>query len=120
MPFYRAPTGATGARETARRYGLDPGPDFLIPGDSPSVMVESKVAEDGGTARDRAARVQALASVARERSLVLCAVVDGKGWSERPTALAQIILNTQGRTYSLATLTFLLEVPEIASYAETT
>jgi hypothetical protein len=42
------------------------------------------LAEDGGTARDKAVRVQALAAVARERSLTLCAVVDGKGGRSAP------------------------------------
>lgn len=45
IPFFRAPAGATGASEVAKRYGLHPGPDFLIPEESPSVIVESKVGE---------------------------------------------------------------------------
>lgn len=38
----------------------------------------------------------------------------GKGWSERPTALLDVVLATDGRTYSLATLNHLMSVPEIA------
>ena len=116
VPFYRSPSGASGARLTAQRYGIDPGPDFLIPEENPAVIIESKVGEDGGTVRDKAARIQRLAGIAAQRGLILCAAVDGKGWSERPTALADVVIATNGRTFSLATLPHLLEVPEIAAW----
>lgn len=119
IPFHRTAPGATGARQTAERFGVDPGPDFLIPETSPSVIIESKVGEDGGTVRDKAARILTLAEAANRRGLVLCAVVDGKGWSERVNALAAIVLATQGRTYSLSTLSMLLDVPEIAAWRGT-
>jgi hypothetical protein len=35
---------------------------------------------------------------------VVCAVLDGRGWSERPGALADVVIATGGRTYTLATL----------------
>ncbi len=54
VPYHRTKRGAPGAAETATRFGLKPGPDFVIPDDSPTLVIESKVAEDGGTARDNA------------------------------------------------------------------
>ena len=114
IPFYRSPSGATGAADTARRFGLHPGPDFVIPGDQPAVVIESKVAEDGGTARDKASRIQGLADSARRAGLVVCALVDGKGWSERAGALVDVVIATDGRTYSLQTMKDLLSVSEIA------
>jgi hypothetical protein len=119
VPFYRAPAGATGASEVAKRYGIHPGPDFLIPDESPSVIVESKVGEDGGTVRDKAARIESVAAAARQRGLVVCAVIDGKGWSERPGALLDVILATGGRTFTLATMKNLPLVPEVAAHAGT-
>lgn len=113
VPFHRTKRGAAGAAETATRFGLEPGPDFIIPADSPTLVVESKVAEDGGTARDKAARVRTLVAAASERGLRACALVDGKGWTERPNALCDVILATQGRTYTLATINQILELPEI-------
>lgn len=77
------------------------------------MIIETKVVEDGGSARDKAARIQRLSEIASQRSLVICAVVDGKGWAERPSALADVIIATQGRTFSLSTLPSLLDVPEI-------
>jgi hypothetical protein len=116
IPHWRTPRGVSGAIQTARRFGIDPGPDFLIPDENPQVIVESKVAEDGGTARDKAARIQRLADVGSTRGLVVCAVVDGKGWSERPGALANVVIATNGRTFSLSTLPALLEVPEVRAW----
>ena len=96
-------------------YRSASGPDFLLPDKSPTVAVESKVGEDGGTVRDKAARITRMADAAKARGLLACAVVDGRGWSERPSALADVVIVTEGRTYSLATLPQLLDVPEIAA-----
>lgn len=114
VPYYRSPAGATGAAATARRYGVSPGPDFVIPDVQPAVIIESKVAEDGGTVRDKASRIGTLAEAGRRAGLVVCALVDGKGWRERPGALADVIIATEGRTYTLSTVGHLLEVPDIA------
>lgn len=115
IPFYQAATGASGATRTAEMFGLSPGPDFLLPNDSPTVIVEAKIGEDGGTVRDKASRIKNLALAAHNRGLVACAVIDGKGWRERPSALIDVVLATEGRTYSLSTLSHLLSVPEIVS-----
>lgn len=113
VPYHRTKRGAAGAAETRARYGLKPGPDFIIPDDSPTLVIESKVAEDGGTARDKSARIRTLVTAANARGLRACALIDGKGWTERPNALCDVILATQGRTYSLATIEQILELSEI-------
>ena len=113
IPYYRSGYGASGAAQTAETFGLSPGPDFVLPQESPTVIIESKVGEDGGTVRDKAARIKNAADAARDRGLLPCAVVDGKGWSERPNALVDVVVATEGRTYSLSTLDHLLDIPEI-------
>lgn len=115
ISFHRAGRGASGATETAQLFGIAPGPDFLLPATSPTVVIESKVVEDGGSARDKAARIRSLGQAAAQRGLVPCAVVDGKGWRERPAALLEVIIATGGRTFSLSTIDQLLGVPEIAA-----
>ena len=117
ISYYRSGIGASGAALTEKRFGLSPGPDFLLPEDSPTLIIESKVAEDGGTARDKASRIRNAAEAAKARGLLSCAVIDGKGWSERPSALVDVVLATEGRTYSLVTLAHLLEIPEIVAAA---
>ncbi len=115
IPFHQSKRGAAGAGETAQRYGINPGPDFLLPDEGPTVIVESKVGEDGGTVRDKAARLRTLATAGTQRGLVVCAVIDGKGWSERPAALVDVVIATGGRTYTLSTLPHLIDVPEVAA-----
>jgi hypothetical protein len=115
VPFYRSQRGASGATATATQFGINPGPDFLLPDLSPTVIVESKIGEDGGTVRDKAARLKNLATAGAARGLVVCAVIDGKGWSERANALTDVIIATGGRTYTLGTLDYMLDVPEVAA-----
>ena len=73
----------------------------------------SEVAEDGGTARDKAARIKNAALAAKARGLLPCAVIDGEGRSERPTALLDVVITTDGRTYSLTTPEHLVDMPEM-------
>ena len=113
IPYHHTRPGASGARKTAERYGMSPGPDFVIPDESPTLVVESKVGEDGGTVRDKAARIKSMTSAANARGLKACAVVDGKGWTERSAALLEVVVATQGGTYTLSTLSQILELPEI-------
>ncbi|HET8862380.1 MAG TPA: hypothetical protein VFM94_03920 [Solirubrobacterales bacterium] len=113
ISHYRAPRGAAGAAQTAQRFGISPGPDFLLPEANPTVVVESKIGEDGGTVRDKAARLKDLAVAGSRRGLVVCAVVDGKGWTERLNSLADVIIATGGRTFTLETLESLISVPEV-------
>jgi hypothetical protein len=115
IPYHHSSTGASGATETAQRFGINPGPDFLLPDTSPTVVLESKIGEDGGTVRDKAARIRSLAQAANQRGLIPCAVIDGKGWRERPAALVDVVIATGGRTFTLNTLEQLLGVPEIAA-----
>jgi hypothetical protein len=115
IPYYRTPSGASGAAAAAAKFGLSPGPDFVLPEETPSVIIEAKIGEDGGTVRDKASRIKNLADFAHSRGLLACAVIDGKGWSERPSALADVIVATSGRTYTLSTLPQLLDLPQIAS-----
>ena len=117
IPYHHTRPGASGARETAERYGISPGPDFVIPDESPTLVVESKVGEDGGTVRDKAARIKSMTGAANARGLKACAVVDGKGWTERAAALLEVIVVTQGRAYTLTTLHHLLRLPEIQALA---
>ncbi|MXW94822.1 MAG: hypothetical protein F4110_04720 [Acidimicrobiaceae bacterium] len=113
IPHHHTRPGPSGAQETAERYGISPGPDFVIPDEAPTVVVESKVGEDGGTVRDKADRIKSMTRAADARGLRACAVVDGKGWTERTSALLEVIVATQGRTYTLSTLSQLLHLAEI-------
>lgn len=98
------------------RRGLFPSkPDFVLPGvDEPKVTIEAKGANDGGTARDKAARIANVAAAAEAAGLTPMAVIDGIGWIRRD-ALVQTLEATHGLTFSLSNLETLVTVPEVVA-----
>jgi hypothetical protein len=54
-----------------RVEGFDQTPDFIIPDEwNPHVVIEAKITEDDGTARDKVTRIQHLAEISHQRQLV--------------------------------------------------
>ncbi len=101
--------------ELVRQGFLPSKPDFVLPSvEAPRVTLEAKGADDGGTARDKAARIAAVATAAEARGWTPLAVIDGKGWKRRD-ALVQTLEATHGLTFSLANLELILEVPAVAA-----
>lgn len=96
------------------RRGIFPSkPDFVLPNvENPKVTIEAKGANDGGTARDKAARIANVAVAAEAAGLTPMAVIDGIGWVRRD-ALVQTLEATHGLTFSLSNLEALVTVPEI-------
>jgi len=94
--------------------GFEQAPDFAIPNrKAPTVVIESKLAEDGGTARDKASRIERLRHTCNERNILLVALIDGKGFRRFNDVLFPIIRNTTGHTYTLETLDHILELERI-------
>lgn len=109
IPFYRT-------RPREKIPGWEQAPDFLLPNrDNPTVAIEAKLAEDGGTARDKAARIERLCREAQEKGVLPLAVIDGKGFYRINDVTAPIIRNTLGETYTLKTVERVLEIPKVAS-----
>jgi hypothetical protein len=107
IPFYR-----TKAREKLR--GWEQAPDFLLPSrEQPTVAIEAKLAEVGGTARDKAARVERFCAEARRKGVFPIVVIDGKGFYRINDVTAPIIRNTHGETYTLKTLERTLTIPQV-------
>lgn len=98
--------------------GIKPAPDFVIPSKSNyEIVIEAKLAEDGGTARDKAARVKNLKAECDQKGYTLIAVIDGKGFLTRTNdTISSIIDDTEGRTFSLANLKDMLALPIIQKY----
>ena len=107
IPFVR--TGSDNQAEIEKRFGLTvkPAPDFVA-FDSKGVLralLECKGANDGGTARDKAARFRSLRDEARRLGGVpLFAVLAGLGWTRTADALGPVIRDTDGRTFTVPTL----------------
>ena len=108
-------TGSHNQEEIARRFGVTvrPAPDFVVfnGSDTLRALLECKVANDGGTARDKAARYAALRVEAnRLGGIPLFAVLAGLGWKRTADALGPVVRDTDGRVFTLPTLAGLLEV----------
>jgi DNA-directed RNA polymerase specialized sigma24 family protein len=90
-------------------------PDYVLPNvKTPKVTLEAKGADDGGTARDKAARIAAVAVAAHKQGWTPMAVIDGNGWKRRD-ALVQTLEATRGLTFSLENVKLILDVPEVAA-----
>jgi hypothetical protein len=91
-------------------------PDYFLPDrESPVVALEAKIAADGGTARDKASRIERLALMCAEQDVMVVAAVDGKGFRRFNDVMLPIIRNTEGRTYTLQNLEEMLEIDRIAA-----
>ena len=108
IPYIR--TGAHDQSATGERFGLTvrPAPDFVVfdnRSDTLRAILECKGASDGGTARDKAARFRALRTEAQRLGGVpLFAVLAGIGWRRTKDALGPVVRDTDGRTFTVATL----------------
>lgn len=113
VPYYRV-----GAREKVA--GWEQAPDFFVPDrDEPSVVIEAKVAEDGGTARDKASRIERLSRAAYARNVTLISVVDGLGFHRINDVLAPILGNSKGLVYTYKNLPEIMQVPVLKAFEGT-
>jgi hypothetical protein len=103
----------TKAREAIETF--DQAPDFLVPSREPEVMIEAKLTEDDGTARDKVARIQTLRAYedrrVREglRRRQIIAVIDGRGFLHRPQDMRKMQEACDGHVYALEQLSMLIE-----------
>lgn len=104
VPFHK-----TGRAE--RIPGFDQAPDFLIPSaEDPKVVIEAKLSEDDGTARDKVTRVQHLRELAdKGRGFKVIACIDGRGFSIRREDMRKLLKATKGKVFTMATLVRLVE-----------
>ena len=55
-------------KRAERMNGFDQAPDFIIPSEfNPQIIIEAKLSEDDGTARDKVTRIQHLGELSRSR-----------------------------------------------------
>lgn len=122
VPYLR--TGAHDQAEIARRFELQvqPAPDFVIFDDSGSLrgILECKLVNDGGTARDKALRFERLRGESiRLGGIPLFAVLSGMGWTRVNDTLGPVVRDTEGRVFTLATLDQMLTVAPLPTLVNT-
>lgn len=104
--------------------GFDQAPDFIISDEfNPQVVIEAKIAEDDGTARDKITRVQHLAhlsSVAQpegSRRFEVVACIGGRGFGIRREDMKKLLLATRGKVFTLKTMGRLIECTRLKEFA---
>jgi hypothetical protein len=122
VPFIR--TGSNNQEEIANRFSLTvkPAPDFVLFDKFGTLraILECKGANDGGTARDKAARFRALrAEAARLGGIPLFAVLAGLGWTRTADALGPVVRDTDGRVFTIPTLPDMLTVQPFPTLVDT-
>jgi hypothetical protein len=113
IPFVQ--TGSNNQEEIASRFGLTvkPAPDFVLFDRTSTLraLLECKSANNGGTARDKAARFRALrVEAARLGGVPVFAVLAGLGWTRTADALGPVVRDTDGRVFTIPTLQEMLTV----------
>ncbi|NJL29240.1 MAG: hypothetical protein HC897_15845 [Thermoanaerobaculia bacterium] len=115
-----------GFRKTGRAAKIqdfDQAPDFIVPDEfNPKVIIEAKVTEDDGTARDKITRIQHLAELggrglpAGESRFEVIACIAGRGFGVRREDMRKLLLATAGKVFTLESLSFLVEGSRLKSF----
>lgn len=113
-------TGAHNQAEIARRFEVQvtPAPDFVVhdSADRLQALLECKGTNNGGTARDKALRFERLRQESiRLNGVPLLAVLGGIGWTRTNDALGPVVRDTDGRVFTLANLSQMLDVAPFPS-----
>jgi hypothetical protein len=98
-------------KRAERLEGFDQAPDFIIPSEfNPQVIIEAKITEDDGTARDKVTRIQHLGelSIVGQRSgeskFEVIACIGGRGFGVRREDMKKMLIATQGKVFTAKTL----------------
>lgn len=113
------------ARKTRRAEklpGFDQTPDFVIPSEfNPQVVIEAKITEDDGTARDKVTRIQHLAELGKGKGTLppfqVIACIGGRGFGVRREDMRKMLLATEGKVFTPKTLDRLVAHTRLAEFA---
>jgi hypothetical protein len=106
-------------KRAERITGFDQAPDFIIPDEfNPSVVIEAKLTEDDGTARDKVTRVQRLSTLRDERGLHydVVACIAGRGFKVRRNDMRRLLVATNGMVFTLASIEHLVAHTRIRDF----
>ena len=86
-------------------------------------MIEAKLTEDDGTARDKVTRVQHLAALSERgmpdgtRKFEVIACIGGRGFGVRREDMRKLLLATRGKVFTLKTLDRLVACSRLREFA---
>jgi hypothetical protein len=110
-------------RRAEKLPGFDQAPEFIVPDEfNPKVVIEAKVAEDDGTARDKVTRVQHLSELSRQgqrkgvHKFEVVACIGGRGFGIRREDMKKLLLATRGKVFTLKNLDRLVECTSLRHF----
>ena len=110
-------------KRAERLPGFDQTPDFVVPNEfNPQVVIEAKLTEDDGTARDKVTRVQHLGSLGLEGRpsgpprFEVVACIAGRGFGVRREDMKKLLLSTRGKVFTLRNMRQLVEHTRLAEF----
>jgi hypothetical protein len=112
-------------KRAERVENFEQAPDFIIPNEfNPSVVIEAKLAEDDGTARDKVTRVQHLQTMsmrgrteAQGPSYDVVACIAGRGFKQRRQDMKKLLEATRGKVFTMQTIPHLVEHTRLKDFA---
>lgn len=110
-------------KRAERIPGFDQAPDFIVPDEfNPQVIIEAKITEDDGTARDKVTRIQHLGELsvagmsAGKQKYQVIACIAGRGFGVRREDMKKMLLATRGKVFTLKTLDRLVECSDLRKF----
>lgn len=111
-------------KRAARVTGFDQAPDFIVPDEfSPQIVIEAKITEDDGTARDKVTRVQHLGELSmagRQQDepplFEVVACIAGRGFKVRREDMKKLLLATRGKVFTLQNMPQLIDCTRLKEY----
>ena len=109
-------------KRAERLDGFDQAPDFVAPNEfNPQVVIEAKLTEDDGTARDKVTRVQHLGTLSMEGQQLgqprfeVVACIAGRGFGVRREDMKKLLLSTRGKVFTLQNINQLVDHTRLAA-----
>ena len=110
-------------KRAERLPGFDQAPDFVIPNEfNPQVVIEAKLTEDDGTARDKVTRVQHLGTLsmagrpADQPRFEVVACIAGRGFGVRREDMKKLLIATRGKVFTLQNVQQLVEHTRLTEF----
>jgi hypothetical protein len=110
-------------KRAERIEGFDQSPDFIIPSEfNPQIIIEAKITEDDGTARDKVTRIQHLGELSlagRNKDnpkYEVIACIGGRGFGERREDMKKMITATRGKVFTVKTIDRLVDYTRLKEF----
>ncbi len=103
--------------------GFDQTPDFIIPDEfNPQIIIEAKITEDDGTARDKVTRIQHLGQLSLagrpsdQPKYEVIACIGGRGFGVRREDMKKMLLATRGKVFTVKTMDRLIDCSRLKEF----